>query len=270
MRDFRAKALVIDTNLLLHFKRPNELDWTPVGDEVVLVVLPVVLRELEKVKASSPVSKLRERAAGAIAWLGGLLDRGEEVQLKKGVRLRFHPFEPPLDFSSHNLVREVQDDHLIAGLLELSAAGGERAVLVTADIGLKVKAKQRGFLVVTPLDKDKLAEEPDAREKELAELRIENQQLKARVPRVVLCAAHGQPRVQIARPMAPSERKSLEAVMRSYPKLTTAGDDRSVFGSIAQSFADPTKRAQAEYNVAIASFYQEYRVHRVLLLQGGS
>lgn len=259
MSESHEKLLVIDTNLLLHFKRPNELDWTSAGDDVVLVVLPVVLRELEKVKVSSPVPRLRDRAAKVVTWLGSLIDSGVEAPLRKGVRLRFHSFEPALDFSAHSLSREVQDDHLIAGLIELSEGTNERATLVTADIGLKLKAKQRGFTVVTRADGDRLAEEPDVRERELAELRAENQRLKARLPLLAVCAADGKARIQLARPQAPPERQSLETVMRSYPELVAPSDGEAVLGSIAQLLATPSDRARAEYNGELQTFYREYR-----------
>lgn len=259
MSEPHAKVLVIDTNLLLHFKRPNELDWTSVGDDVVLVVLPVVLRELEKIKVSSPVPRLRERAAKVVTWLGSLIDTGVEVPLRRGLQLRFHFVEPALDFTAHSLSREVQDDHLIAGLIELSQGTNERATLVTADIGLKLKAKQRGFTVVTRADGDRLAEEPDVRERELAELRSENQRLKARLPLLAVRAADGNARIQLARPQAPPQRQSLETIMRSYPELSAPSNGEGGLGSIAQLLANPSERARAEYNYALQTYYREYR-----------
>src|ERR1039457_3665359 len=82
--------LFIDTNVLLHYRRLEEIDWLGLSrsKEVVIVLCPVVIRELEQKKVFHPQKKIRQRAQEIIASLHSKLSGAGADIVKKGVRLR--------------------------------------------------------------------------------------------------------------------------------------------------------------------------------------
>jgi hypothetical protein len=64
-----------DRRALSPLSTAGQLDWTRVSAEVVLVVLPWVLRELEG-QGNIAGAPLRERAARVVSWLRNHIDAG--------------------------------------------------------------------------------------------------------------------------------------------------------------------------------------------------
>ena len=64
-------AIFPDTNLFLHYRSLNEIDWCSLlhSSTVEVEIAPVVARELEKQKTLNPSKKLRDRAATALKLL---------------------------------------------------------------------------------------------------------------------------------------------------------------------------------------------------------
>jgi hypothetical protein len=107
-------GLFLDTNVLLHYRRADEIDWLKFSgaNAAVLAICPVVIRELDHHKDSHPQNKLRKRALEVIADLQSKLERSTE--LRAGVNLEFLARYPQIHFATHGLHREVNDDWLIA------------------------------------------------------------------------------------------------------------------------------------------------------------
>ncbi len=57
--------VILDANLLLHFKRPDEVNWLAYthASGVVLLASPILFRELEQQKIFNQLPKLRGKAA---------------------------------------------------------------------------------------------------------------------------------------------------------------------------------------------------------------
>jgi hypothetical protein len=68
--------LFLDTNALLHFKRPDQIDWPSLAKSspVTLIFPPVVIRELEEQKVQNHTKRIRERAQAILGWLAQFLD----------------------------------------------------------------------------------------------------------------------------------------------------------------------------------------------------
>lgn len=257
------KTVVIDTNLFLHYKRADQLNWKALQSaDIELVVPAIVVRELEKAKNFGNSSRLKTRAAETITWLSKLMDQGFEVELKKGLRLRFETNEPDIDFPANSLIRELQDDVLIAGLINLAKNTSNRPVLATADLGVKSKARQRGFEVFAPVDADKLPEEPDPRDKELLELRKENLQFKNRQPRLKLAFTNGENRLNTSPPNSnPSTPPAkLDLIKQQHPFLESARDSTHtapLYQLVSVLTVIPESRRVA-YNDNLQRFYYDY------------
>jgi hypothetical protein len=58
------KYFVLDTNTLLHYRRPDELDWRAFigSEEIVLVITPALIHELEQQKLVNRSARLKRRA----------------------------------------------------------------------------------------------------------------------------------------------------------------------------------------------------------------
>jgi hypothetical protein len=252
--------VVLDTNLLLHFRQPDQMDWTAVGDEVVLLVLPIVLRELEKTKALGANLRVKQRAGKMVSWLARLLDEGQEARLRPGVALRFVGNEPQVDFAIHNLVREVQDDQVVASLIDLMNRLPSVPVLCTADMGLRVKAKQRGFQLHVPPESERLAEDADPKDKEIFELRHELQQLRVKVPKLSAGFVAGNLHVKpkpIPLPATPSSLEQMKLLHRPMAAAKRAPPPDSI-GDLVKMLGAPTEHVIELYNKQLEDFFSEY------------
>jgi rRNA-processing protein FCF1 len=256
----KTATVVIDTNLFLHYKQPDQLDWSALQEEAIEVVVPsTVIRELEKAKTFGKTERIRNRAGRMTAWLSGLMDEGFNVELKPGMRLRFEINEPKVDFAENNLNREVQDDVLIAALLAIAQTSTSIPIVATADVGVKAKARVRKFPVFTPRDSDKLADEPDQRDKELKELRKENEQLKNRQPRLAVHFSGAELRLNVVRPLPNPMPPTVREIMREFPLLGESNGERPLTGMHSLLFSSAiSKTARERYNEMLKKYYTEY------------
>jgi PIN domain len=251
--------VVLDTNLLLHFKRPDQMDWTAVGDEVVLLILPIVLRELEKAKALGGNLRVKQRAGQMVSWLSRLLDEGQEVLIRPGVALRFVGDEPQVDFAANHLAREVQDDQIVASLIDLKGRLPSAPILCTADMGLRVKAKLREFRLHVPPDSERLAEEPDPKDKEISELRQELQKFRDKVPRLSAAFGDGNLHVKPDPILVPPTPSGLESVKLLHHPMTAAKQTHpGSIGDLVKMLSTPSEVTVEHYNKQLEAFFTDY------------
>jgi len=178
--------VVIDTNILLHYRWPEDWDSTSAETALKLIFVPLIFRELEKRQYQDSSERMRERARSVLRRLTQLFDGGTDVTLRNGIVAVPIGAEPALSFADHSLSREIADDHLIAHLIELSA-NGKKVALLSADGPAAFKAKFRGFHVIRPKDAWLLPVEPTREERELQQLRAE----KSALPKLSLTIVGG-------------------------------------------------------------------------------
>ena len=138
----------IDTNVLLHYSFFRDVDWAAVVGvrKVVLVFAPVVLTELDHHKWSGS-RRERKQAKVVIKALDELGLSKMPVRLREGVGVMAIANEPnELVFRREQLHAGVADDRLLASLLSFRDECGndDRALLMTADAGLRIKARGGG------------------------------------------------------------------------------------------------------------------------------
>jgi hypothetical protein len=185
--------VILDANLLLHFKRPDEVDWLAYthANGVVLLASPILFRELEQEKIFNQLPKLRERAVEAIKWLSDL-DSTTPVKIRPGVTLEFIRHSPTLDFSAHRLYPRLPDDQLIACALEYSKEHNRVCVIATNDSGLRLKLPAHGLKALQMRGEDKLPDALDDQAKEIKRLRDQIARYQSRLPKLVLTFSDGQ------------------------------------------------------------------------------
>ncbi len=262
-----------DTNTFLHYPPVDQIDWTgllQVGS-VVLVITPVVIRELNKHKDFPRTSKVREHAAAALSRLHGWSEEAAPITIRSGVELEFRTNDPLIDFSAKNLSHNVADDHFIATVLEHKTEHPDRThIIVTEDLGLKLKAKNFGFLVCQlPADK-RLQDESLDSEKKINQLEAQLREMKNRIPVLSLAFPTGENWINISvrepQELTPELVRDAMAKLQSmHPKREQPKKSASVIklGEIEIPVADfqgvnTSTEEITQYNDSLDKYYKEY------------
>jgi len=140
----RQTIVVPDTNSIVDECDPVKYREIADAEEFTFLLLPTVLAELDDLKINHRNPEVREQAKRAIRRIKGWRQQGS---LREGVRVdrtitisAFHR-EPKMSDSLSWLDSEVNDDRLIASVLEVQAESPSGSVvLVTGDINLQNKA----------------------------------------------------------------------------------------------------------------------------------
>lgn len=271
--------IFLDTNVALHFRRPDQIAWNELmrAERVVLVASPILIAELEKQKVHNQSRKLRDRAAEFIKWMAQFHD-GPSLEVRDGVQWQFIPYEPKIDFQEHGLVREVADDQLIASVLTYKTVSDCSLVVATGDLGLRVKLRHKNIRCLPLPDDLRLPVELDPVEKELQELRI--QVAQRREPVLRLSWGNGQEHRKIPAPedIISPNAPSLSEIRSKHPLIYRPGEvPDPIEGPLAglmrnmgmagyeTMFMTPEKIDG--YNEKLKEFYDEYQSYLDQLLE---
>jgi hypothetical protein len=250
--------IIVDTNMFLHFRRLDELDWCELSGAAhcSVVVAPVLMRELERAKVHNPNAKLRERAKDAVAWLASKIENEDPIALREEVTLIFDEQEPLIDFAEHRLSRDIADDHLIASALDWGMRSGHDVAIASADSGLALKLRSRPIHFLQPAEKWRLPDAVDVERAELRELRRELDRERMRRPSLTVQFIEGGTTIEAA--PDPVERpRSAEELRASLPPMTlkdyTALDNRTEPGVRVYEH-EPVD----QYNKELEEYFAEY------------
>ena len=180
--------LFLDTNIWLHCIPVQDTDWPSIvrAEAAVVVVPPIVIDELDRLKDSSRSSSIRDRARRALELIEGW-DSPGGVPVRERVRGLYWSPPKTLDLLSLGLSAERNDDILLASASAFSDAQPEtRVVIVTDDTGPRLKARRLGLEVMAAPDAVHLPREEEPVERENRELRSKIQKLTARAPQIEL------------------------------------------------------------------------------------
>jgi hypothetical protein len=190
----------LDTNTFLHYRAIEEVDWLTIlgAGHVSLVIVPIVIRELNKHKDYPKAGKARERASATLIKLSKWAEEIQPVEIRSSVELNFLALDPTIPFSEHSLSRDVSDDFLIASVIQhRSEHSSDLHVIVTADLGLKLKAKAFGLQVLQLAESLKLPDELLPDERRTKELESQVRRLQNRLPLLKLLFGDGGTRHEV-------------------------------------------------------------------------
>lgn len=229
-----------DTNLFEEYTSADQVDWPAIlaVQDVTVVIAPVVIRELNRHKDTSDRRRLRDRAARALKQIDTWLATNPSAPIRRGVTV-FATQEPLIDFADFNLSRHDDDDHLIASVIAMGQERRDRIVLVTEDIGLRLKAGFQGVEIVRPPIDKRLPAELDPIDQEVRELRQKIQAYEHARPKLHLAFAGGNAFTDftLSAPVAfiPEKVEQHLAMLRAkHPKIPPPNHDprmRQVIGS---------------------------------------
>ena len=180
--------IFLDTNALLHFRRPDSIDWQKLAGarSIRLIVTPIVLSELDDQKVTNRSRKGRDRAQGVANWLASFIEHTNPVEVRPGTTLEFVRHSPLIDFAKHRLRSHIYDDELIASAIEFQAERGCNVSIFTNDGSLRAKLPAHSIKAITPLPELALPQEQTEAEKKAAAIEDELAEIKTRIPTLTL------------------------------------------------------------------------------------
>jgi hypothetical protein len=280
-------CLFVDTNAFLHYRGLDQIDWCALAqaESVLLLVPPVVFRELNKHKDTNSSRLLRKRAQTALAMLDRIFSVSPRASVRAGVEAEAPTNDPTIDFTTHRLRTDLQDDFLLASVLDYRIqTPGSDCRLVTADVGLGLKSRAHQVPVLSLPETLRLPDEEDPNAKRVRELEIEVNELKSRTPSLRLCfeddsdvfkvtfskptlpvpdqiehlvqqvmARHQKIRVE---PPKPNLKNPQSLAMKNLQELV---ERQNTFTGFLGSMEQPSPEAITHYNNQLERFYSEYR-----------
>jgi hypothetical protein len=260
----------LDTPIFLHYRPFDEIDWLgELGQgSVCLVLAPITISELND-KKDEPTPKLRQRAGTVLKKFEQLWAVGNPAPVRSGVEALLQDVEPSIDYARHQLDYRSQDDRLLAAILEFRETVQPKwLILVTADFGLRVKAKRHGIESTGLPDVQKLPDEPDANEKRIQQLEREVLELRRATPTLELTFADGSNILQTRLEpitISPEEiRREKERIRLEHRKWGDEPDPQppaSTFAALARLYISPfAPRPEdiAHYNQELKHYYTKF------------
>lgn len=282
-----TKSVFLDTNIYLHYQMIDQLNWVKIigPGTINILVPPITIRELNKHKETHPKSRVRNRATKVIKWFFSILQNDNARTIREGITVIFEDREPLINFEENQLSHLVQDDQLIASILNHREENPEQEIiLITSDEGLNLLAKSRRLNISTLLlaDEYKLPTEPDPEQLKINELENEVRKLRQKTPKLSLLFENGDQHKHITLPPQINPDlieiiRIIEEIKLQYPKLPVKPIDHGnrniqTVGTLSKLFVDvattaafasevmnnPTEEDIELFNAELEKFYKAY------------
>lgn len=258
----------IDANTFLHYRSFTEVDWCEElgANRVILVVCLAVVRALDEKKLSGSNSKIRKRARKIISKLRELGNVKKQVEIRPNVGLLFAVREPDIKWKVEGLSPDLPDDRIVATVLKESV-DKDNVVLLTADLGLQLKAESKGIRCHTLPDNLQLKPKRSPEEEELVKLREKLSRLENRLPvlSVKLVSEDGINsfgRFRLRKMPGLSSANIDSRVAEISKKLQYFSTDKNKKGSLASlilSYVQPSQEEIDRYGKDVERYIEEMR-----------
>lgn len=259
------KYLFLDTNVYLHYKDFEQIDWkTSVcnGDDFTIVVPPIVIREIEKQKDSSR-GKIQTRAKNVSSKLGGYF-----LENKVSDKIKMITCEDPsdTDFDGLKFNRGTNDDVLILSAIK-SGYNKNDIIVISRDIPLLIKAKSNQLEYYKMADGFLIKEELSEEEKELIATKKELEKYKNRQPKPSVTFSGGQVLLKLTKPKNRDFATELAEFMDNlksenpyYQKKEQS--DKSYNQTFIFIHNNPSDEQIEKFNKELDEYYSEYEVYQ--------
>lgn len=262
------RCAFVDTNLLIHFKQLDQINWFEHFEEEQLKFLvPIcVIQELDKHKYSEKAF-LQKRSRKLISWLNDIEE--ERFQMPVNLSIVIIVNEAPENiYKNNNLLKEVPDDRILATVLNYKSQNSDKKVsIITADFALSLKAKKFNIPVISPNEDYRLEATVSEEEKQIKSLERENRRLRNSVPNIEISFKDGNIFCSktIRKPLQFQdgfEEMIKERIKKKFPKKEFKKiKENKGFATIDLArikFPSPLKKPIDKYNVELEEFYDEY------------
>ncbi len=207
---------------------------------------------------------MRERARKALALIYENTDENLSGRLRNNVQLVVESKDPEIDWDDLNLKKNKPDHRVIASALSLASDSNQVAV-VQRDYGIKLTLRRLKLQSIELPTELQLEDALDESDREIKELRLENERLKSQFPKLCLESGEESNRgLIVIDPKLPSyskteQEKILERLHEEYP-LMEMRNIRGGPSSSALAFMgiEITDKQRKLYNDNLRTFYEEY------------
>ncbi len=272
------KYLIVDTNVLLHYRPIDQIDWSSIsGCKNPIVYVPlIVIEELDQHKDQHRLAKIRERARRSLALIDKVIGDNDKFSgdLREDVLLVVEAAAPKVDWEVLNLEKNKPDHRLIASAFSKNSDSNPVAV-VHRDYGIKLTLRRLKLQSIELPEELLLENAFDESDREIKALRLENERLKSRLPKLCLESGEKSNRGLIVvgpklHPYSPTEHEDiLQRLREKYPLMEMEMENtqsehlsrpRVVF-SLVNTTNKPmiTNKQRKHYNDELCAFYEEYR-----------
>ncbi len=256
------KYVFLDTNYFLHYPPCDQIDWcTLIGEqEVFLVVVPVVIRELnEKKDGKNATRVLQDRARDRLRYLLPLIKGGNKSVIRKNVEIVGIPYDPTIDFTQHKLNKDLPDDWLLASIIQFAQENADAdVVLATEDGGLQLKAPAHNIVQVDLPADQRLEDKPDEIEKENRQLKQELAVMKTARPNVSL-VFDNEKNFAVLSQSEPEESEVLEEERSWEEEERKRRSERQMSKMFGAGYAVPLPMGAKSHNANYSDELEEYR-----------
>lgn len=181
------KSIFLDTNIFLHFKPFDEIDWLKEGEcsSCEIIIAPTVVDELDKKKIGN--SKISNRARTVLQKIEKLVE-DDTLQIQSNVHLKVLSQRPHTSlFDQYELNYEEPDQRILASIIDYRIKNPSTTVnFCSDDVGSRLRAKYFKIERIKLPDSYRLPSEESEFEKKIRKLELENLQLKSKNPKLKL------------------------------------------------------------------------------------
>ncbi|TMI93027.1 MAG: hypothetical protein E6H08_11020 [Bacteroidetes bacterium] len=258
------KFIFIDTNIFIHFRHFEEINWAEALDtseQIVITLAPIVVDELDKHKYN-PIRKISNRARKLLPRIEEIIDNPSSCKIGFSIIL-----DRPLDdtFNSHNLNRRENDDCLLATIIELQSklSAGDSIIYITNDVGPRLKSKNLKIETKKLSDELRLMDQQDETEKENSALQKELAAFKNSAPIVKLAFQDQSDFISIAKkpPIKIREKfigSAISELKINTPSLNIQPKKKELSPLTFISQFELSEEQIAEYNGKLEDYYKKY------------
>jgi len=185
------KEVILDTSAVMEGVGLRQIEWRALAgaaaaDDVVLIVSPAVVEELDRLKTDAQASR-RERARKGNREIHDLFDAGGEV----GVGIRLELVHAELDaeaLKQKGLLWDRGDDRILgcAYARQGREVLADEFVLVGLDNSFLNRARSKGFKVLRLPEQYRRKDERDPQAEEIKRLKAELEEIKDTYPKLDL------------------------------------------------------------------------------------
>lgn len=254
------KYLFLDTNMYLHCKDAEEIDWKCLvtgGEDFTIVIPPIVIREIDKIKDRER-GKVQARAKKVSSRFGDIFLEG------KNMKLKYKNCEDPTNdlFEKYKFNKDVFDDWFILSAKIFPES--DNVVIIARDNGILMKAKDNGFTFFRISDDFLLKVEKSEEEKEIQRLKEELEVYKNRKPNPQITFEDGNTMLRLKKPtpkdLEAEIEKYLEKEKLKYPCHTFSETDNYLGMTLSSIWEN-------EYNKQREEYFGEYKEYIRFIVQ---
>ncbi|MHB1356182.1 MAG: PIN domain-containing protein [Anaerolineae bacterium] len=172
-------SIFIDTNIFLHFQPFDQIKWTEVlgYKQICIYIPPIIITDLNKYKRDNQSRRRKDRSQAVLKKFSDLVQNmiPGDFQINLGANVTIVFLVQSVDITPYaGLLQSEGDDQIIGSILNFEKNNPnvvpDNVILVTDDIGLKVKCKSYGIRFFSLPDNFRLSDEPTEEEQKIKKL----------------------------------------------------------------------------------------------------